>query len=90
MTTNLRRKEPTINKTLATIDKADTGLARSQPSACDIDMTKVTNLRIEEQSTLLNGSLQVYDKLPFDNPDGGVWKQVGGFYCCFCIIFFTF
>ena len=35
------RSRTAINKTLATIDRADTSFAQGAPSTCDIDMTKV-------------------------------------------------
>ena len=50
-------RKVSVNKTMATIDKADTKFALTAPSTCDIEMGKV------------------YDRLEFDNPDGGVWKQ---------------
>eukprot|EP00095_Tigriopus_kingsejongensis_P010888 maker-scaffold1216_size55193-snap-gene-0.9 protein:Tk10888 transcript:maker-scaffold1216_size55193-snap-gene-0.9-mRNA-1 annotation:"alpha-mannosidase 2" len=49
--------QATINKTFASIFKADYEFAQSAPNTCDIRMS------------------DVYEQIPFDNPDGGVWKQ---------------
>ena len=73
-----------MNKTMATIDKADTMFAQSRPNPADIDMTKVfyhhfgkQPINVSSASTSIKQmiSKKVYDAMTFDNPDGGVWKQ---------------
>ena len=39
-----RKYKSPVNKTMATIDKADTSFAHSKPNPADIDMTKVFEL----------------------------------------------
>ena len=53
-----RKYKSPVNKTMATIDKADTNFALSKPNPADIDMTKVHVWRViimkfVEQSSIL-------------------------------------
>lgn len=51
-----------VNKTFASIHRADFEFARNSPAQCDYRMA------------------DIYQKIPFDNLDGGAWKQGKNFY----------
>ena len=48
----IRKYKSPVNKTMATIDKADTSFAHSKPNPADIDMTKVSIWAIKANQTI--------------------------------------